>query len=176
MVMRNNAGPGRAVTPPVHSDGTSYRYCMYFRGGHDVAFANTYLDLLDAMLPRYARLDEIERLNARIGVAHTVAAWTQGRILAELDEGDVSEEELRVLQASRGRTPPHVGVWSSEVAYVVVETSFEPFTDIPRPIGRRFDGADSPNLWWICPADEEAFLISLHLVGHVTLMENTERG
>lgn len=174
IIMRNNLEEDGPIVPPVKDNGQGFQYCMYFRGDVDVAFADSYDELMDVLVPHYSEMSEEDKAFERIRLAQGAAAQIQGMILASLDEGAVSEEEWVVLAAPRSGPQPRADWWTSDVPLVVVETSYQPFTDVPRPASAKASTADADNLWWIRPAEEEELLFSLHEVGYIRLLENTE--
>jgi len=171
-VMRNTATGDEPVLAPTKENGDGYRYCMYFNGDVDVAFADTAFELMETLIPGYTSLDEEDQDVARIQYSQTAAATVQGAILAELEPGDVTDEEYAVLTAPRQLAQPTVKFWSSDVPLVVVETSYVPYTDVPAPSSALGATEDVANVWMLRPMDEESFLVSLHEVGVIRLMEN----
>lgn len=171
IVMPNNVEADGPVTPPAHADGSTFRYCMYFHNGFDVAFADTYGELLQVLLPGYENLDEVGRAEQRILLGVAAANQVQAAVIAEADLSAVSDEDYRTLTAPRIAPAVRADWWSCPVPLVVVETAYEPWSDVPRPASALSDTQDAPNLWWIRPGDEEEFLLSLHDVGYVRLLE-----
>lgn len=173
IVGKNNRAEDGPVVPPEHPEDREWPYCMYYRDGLMVAFADTYKELLLALIPGYQNMTEDEQVFHRIRLAQGAAAQIQGRILAQVDRNEISDAEWEVLVAPRGDSQPRADWWVSDIPLVVVETSYEPFTEVPRPAS----GVDSPdgetNLWWVRPEEEEDFLISLHEVGFIRLMQAT---
>jgi hypothetical protein len=173
VILQNNMEADGPVSPPTHEDGKGYRYCMYFRNDADVAFSDTYDELMDVIIPGYEEMDDAEQAYQRIRLAQAAAAQIQAMILAEIEEDAVSPEEYAILTAPRGAKQPEANWWTSDVPLVVVETSYQPFTDVPRPASGISAAADAPNLIWLRPAENEELLLSLHEVGYLRLMENT---
>jgi len=176
ILLRNNLEGDGPVTPPVHEeDDLGYQYCMYLPGNIDVAFADSYVELLGVLIPGYAQMPEEEQIYQRIRLAQSAATRVQSEVLMDHDSSEVTKEEWDALVSPRAITQPRADWWSCPIPLVVVETGYEPFTDIPRPASALSDGnAVSPNLWWIRPIEEEDFLISLHEVGYIAVMTNTE--
>lgn len=175
VVLRNNTEGDGPIEPPTHEDGRPYRYCMYFHGYSDVLFADEQEELIDGLIPGHNSMSEEDAAYHRIRLAQAAAAQVQAEILAEVDPQTVSEEEWKTLTAPRGISQPRADWWTCEVPLVVVETGYEPFTDVPRPASGLSDGiADAPNLWWIRPAEEEDFLYSLHEVGYIRMFINAD--
>lgn len=177
ILMRNNVEGDGPVIPPVRDNGAGYAYCMYFNGGAEVAFAESHVELLDVLIPGYLDFDDAERDYQRIRLAQSVAAQVQAEIIAEVSPDDVTDTEWAALTAPRGVSQPRADWWTSPVPLVVVETGYEPFTSIPRPAsGLPVDDENRDNLWFIRPAEEEDFLVSLHEVGYLRMMENRHTG
>lgn len=172
VVGKNNRAEDGPVTPPEHPDGASWPFCMYFRDGLMVAFADTYEELLYALIPGYQDMDSTEQAFHRVRLAQGAAAQIQGRILAQVERDEVTDAEWEVLIAPRGEEQPRADWWVSAVPLVVVETSYEPFTSVPRPASGIESEDVETNLWWVRPEDEEDFLLSLHEVGFIRLMQS----
>lgn len=172
-IMRNTASGDEPILAPKKEDGSGYRYCMYFNGDVDVAFADTLEEILDTLIPGYATLSEEDQDVARIQYAQNAAATVQASILAELEEGDISPEEYAILSAPRQLPQPTVKFWESEVPLIIVDTSYAPFTDVPAPSSALGSTLEESNVWIISPMDSEVFLMNLHEIGFLRLMEST---
>lgn len=172
--MKNNLEADGPLIPPLHEDGTSFNYCMYTDGNMNVAFADDVEDLLNVLIPGYLAMSEADKDFSRIRLAQTVAAQVQAEIIFDVDPSLVSEEEWKALTAPRGVSQPRADWWTCEIPLVVVETGYEPYTNVPRPASAVADGRiDAENLWFLRPADEEDFLFSLHEVGYIRLLTNS---
>lgn len=176
IIVKNNLEEDGPVVPPLHDNGVGYRYAMYFRGNVDIAFADSYADLMDVLIPGYDSLSDEDQALSRIQLAQSAAAQIQGMILAAVEDEEISDEEWAVLSAPRTGPQPRADWWTSEVPLVVVETAYQPFTDVPRPASGLSSTADASNLWWVRPAEDEELLFSLHEIGYIRLMENTDLG
>lgn len=176
IVMKNNLDVDGPVTPPTleGQEVGGYQFCMYFNGDQEVAFANTWDELLNVLINGYSDMSEDDKIFHRIRLAQSACAMVQASILVDVTEGEVSAEEYAILTAPRGLPQPEANWWTSEVPLVAVETSYEPFTTVPRPASGLSAAADAPNLWWIRPSDEEEFLISLNEIGFIRLLVNIE--
>lgn len=174
VVMKNNVEEDGPVIPPAHEDGTPYQYCMYFNGLAEVAFADESMELYDALFSGYSSLDEEDRMKLRIHLAAAVAAQVEAEILFDIDEDKISEEDWAVLTAPRNLPQPEVGLWSNPAPLVVYETAYAPYTQVPPPASAINGSSDAPNLWMIRNADEDDFLVSLHEVGYIRLMQNEQ--
>jgi hypothetical protein len=163
-----------SLLAPVKEDGKGYRYAMYYNGFTDAIFADTHEDLLSILLTGYTSCDESEKMDSRIRLAQNVASQLQAEILTEVEEGTLSEEELSILNFPRGLPQPVVSFWKNDVPLIVVDTSYAPYTDVLQPTSALSKGTmDAENLWWIRPVEEEDFLVSLHEVGYIRLLENS---
>jgi len=164
--------------PPRHEDGSGYHYCMYMNGNEIIVFADTYGELLEALIPGYIEFEENEQIYHRIRLAQQVAATVQAEILFDdgVSEDTVTSEEWAILTAPRNLSQPRADWWECEIPLVVVETGYVPYTTIPRPASAIADGKPgaTTNLFWVRPAEEEDFLFSLHEVGVIHLMENMD--
>jgi|AACY02.2.fsa_nt_gi hypothetical protein len=168
---------GAPLTPPTRDDGTGYPLCMYYRGDTEVAFADTYRDLVEVLLPDYRTLLEASEMDAavaRIELAAAAATIIQAHLLAETNPDDLTDTDRAHLTAPRiGSHAPHPDWWTHPTPLVVVTTSYAPYTDLPRPASGISDTHDAPNLWWIDPTSEETLLTTLHDVGYLRLMHAT---
>jgi hypothetical protein len=172
-VLRNPVEADEApLLAPLHEDGRNFAFAMYFAGGSLAAFADTVTELLGALIDEYEQASPEEQDLMRIVFAQTVAAQVQAQVLLDVDRDQVSASEWDALTTPRRLPQPAVPWWTSDVPLVVVETSYSPYTDVPAPVSSRGSGAaQSDNLWWVRPAEEEDFLISLHEVGYLKLMK-----
>lgn len=172
IVMKNNPAEDGPVIPPEHENNTPYPYCMYFNGLAEVAFADTTIELYDALFTKYSQMTEEEKTASRIRLAAAVAAQTQAEILIDVDPNKLTKEEWDTLTAPRNLPQPFVELWSNPVPLVVYETAYQPYTNVPKPASALNGNSDADNLWMIRNADEDDFLVSLHEVGYIRLMEN----
>ena len=174
LVMRNNLQADGPLVAPTRPDGSAYAFCAYINADVDVVFADSYQEILEVLIPGYAQLSGADAARARIALAQAVAAQVQGAILAQASEDGIepTDEEWAVLAAPRDQPQPRADWWTCPIPLVAVETSYEPFTQVPRPASGLAAGADpAENLWWIRPGEDEEFLRSLHEVGWLRLMQ-----
>jgi hypothetical protein len=174
IVVQNNMEADGPVSPPVKAGGIGYRYCMYFHADLDVAFADTYEDLMEVLVPGYGQMSDEDQTVHRILLGQSAAASVQGAILATVEPGEITDEEYAVLSAQRGLPQPEANWWTCAVPLIAVETSYQPFTDVPRPASGLSASADAANLWWVRPAEDEELLLSLLEIGYLRLMESTD--
>lgn len=182
--LQNHQETEEPLIPPRHAeDDTAFLYCVYLPGGTDIVFTDSYTELLDVLIPNYSQMDEDQQIIKRAELARSVAVEIQTQILIDeeyeflINSGVVSDEELKTLKSPRDIEPPQADWWKCQVPLVVVETDYEPFTDIPRPASALSDGnVVSPNLFWIRPVEEEDFVVSLYDAGFITILINTQVG
>lgn len=176
-------GPGdRQMSPeladtlitPMNAEGKPFAYCLIMPDGEDYLYADTYDDMLENLIPGYFDTeDPTEQAMMRMRLAGQVATIRQAQILADVDSSLITDEEWAVLVAPKlGSSVARADWWESPVPFIAVETAYTPYTDIPRPASGLSDGTNAENLWWIRPGEPEDFLLSLHEVGFVQLMEN----
>lgn len=175
-------GPGdRASVPEVHDaeysplnpEGRPYRYCLMMPNGEDLAYGDTLRDLVDALVPGHEAAEtEEDKAELRIWYAARVAATVQSLLLAQTDPNLLDDYVWATVTAPK--TGPNVARadwWTSPIPLVVVDTSYTPYTDVPRPASNE-DGVYATNLWWLTPATSEELLFSLESIGHIRLLEN----
>lgn len=176
VIVQNTLEGEEPPAPPLRDDGTSYRLCMYFDGSRGIAFADTYGELIDVLVPGYASMDEEHQDVERIKFALRLSGQLQAEIMygLEVTKDTVTEDEWNTLVANRVTSPPRADWWACEIPLVVVETSYEPYTDVPRPASAIAEGVQNPpNLLWLRPSEEEDFLFSLESAGQIVLLESS---
>ena len=174
IIKNNNEGDG-AIVAPLQENGQGYRYCLYTPGYYDVAFADDYIDLLAVLIHGYRELNDDDQTVARIRYATSAAARTQAALILDKPEITISKAEMDILMAPRALPQPRADWWTCEMPLVVVTTSYEPYTKVPRPASGLGDVANADNLWWIDPTDEESLLTTLNQMDYIRLMENSDR-
>lgn len=166
-IVQGNLDADGAITPPAPT-----AYAMYFEAGAKVAFADSYTELLTALVPGYDAVPDATCLALRDSLARTLAPLiqssaldeelpesTQGLMLdlhAAYSAGTASEESLASWRAS-GPVAPLVAICAR---------------DEDHHHSLRAD--TSEDIWWVCPATAEALILSLHTYGIVKLMEKDE--
>jgi|AACY02.3.fsa_nt_gi hypothetical protein len=166
---------GEITVPNNSRGGRRFHYLCYLPGGTDIVFTDTVTNIIDFLIAGYSDLpNEEEAAVARITLADSIARILQSQVLLDVDRASFTDEEWATLNAPRvGSAAAQADWWRSNTPLYVVETTYEPYTDIPRPAAAGADTQES-TIRWIRPADEEDFLLSLHEVGFIRLMENTE--
>lgn len=162
---------GPPPLPPGLEKGASepYRWCLRLPGQfEEYAYASTEVELMSVLLglPEYAYLDAQAALVERIRFAIQTQCWQQARlnVIAQSVTGDWSTVESwqqDVLSGSRA-TQPHgwptmaldeVDLWDCPIPLVLVTTGYEPFSDVPAPVGEL--------IWWIDPIEDATLFGSL---------------
>ena len=153
---------------PTHADGTPYQYEMVHSGGARRTYGDSAADLVAALIPGYADLqDPVELARARIVHAVHVQVTTQASINVGLGTAACSPEEREVLSSDR-TTPPVVAQWTAPVPLVLLDCFYAPVTDVPRPI------AVAPGeILWLRPATDWDHLRSLAGLGVIMVAERT---
>ena len=162
---RPGSGPPMA---PVHADGTPYRYEMIHGGGVERTYANRFADLVAALIPGYAEIqDPVELVRVRISYAVHVQVGTQASINVGMGTADCSAREREVLSGDRA-VPPVVAEWRAPVPLILLDCFYAPVTDVPRPV------AVAPGeILWLRPATDADLLLSLAELGAIVLSERS---
>ena len=156
------------VTAPAKPNGTSYRYEMVHGGGARRTYADAPADLVGALIPGYADLqDPVELARARILHAVHVQVTTQAAINVSTGTAGCSQQERELLSADRV-TPPVLAEWTAPVPLVLLDCFYAPVTEVPRPV------AVAPGeILWLRPATDWDHLRSLAGLGVIVLAERT---
>lgn len=172
-VLTRNPGTDSDIVDPVKDDGSRYRYEMIFAQGRSRAYADTTADLIDALVPGYGNLAEPDQTAARVRYATNLLAPVQATVLAAHDQNGLSDEEKASLFAPRFEAVV-VEEWASEVPLVLLDVHYAPFSDIPAPVSA-LEQVESPrNLIWVRASTDEDLLMSLDLLGVISLGENDD--
>lgn len=151
-----------ALVVPTKPDGSFYRYEMICDNGWSRLYDDNVVGLLTHLVPGYTRLDDAQRLTARIRHAVDMQVSLQARLNVFFAASPRSREEQAVLYGAR-HLPPMIEDWNCEVPLVLVDAFYAPYTHLPRPTSGIADVAMPPNLWWLRPADGDLeYLRSLH--------------
>jgi len=155
---------------PTRPDGTEWAHVLVLHDG-SVVQADTREEVLDELIPGYARLDGPGRRDARIGHAERFALRAQEvRIAAATASGALAPGDpdaaglLLLLRSARSvplffETADAPGVpapWWGDPTLVLVTTTYAPHTDAARVAG---------NVAWLDPDSEEGYLDSLRDTG-----------
>lgn len=177
VIVRNSRASQAPPPPPRRDDQRPYRYAMFYDGWKLIAYADTAVGLLDALVPGYANRDEQGRLEARVRLAIAARVLVQAMINLGTDPAvmDALTAEERAALMNPGFAQPRVDFWDPAVPLVLVESGYAPYTDIERPISGIADVQNPPNIIWLRPVDEWEFLESLAIAGFVGLTEAIHR-
>lgn len=179
---RDNAAPA----PSLKLDGTNYQWCMFFEGNSQIAEADTLGELLEVFIPNYTTKDETSKLAARIIHARGVQLQLRSNVIASLtdeEEAALTSVERNVLYYEDGDpsgwgervaledgTTEVVDLWTSDIPLILLDTNYAPFPGKPaRPLSAYGDHDIVPNIVYLRPSEEFAYLQSLHLVGAIAL-------
>lgn len=168
------------VPTPINPDTReSYRYCLVLPSNEEMMFADTMPDLVDGLIPGYQRMNVDEAAEARILYAGHAAAWLQARVIATLTDEEIAALDpadiLTLLAPRLGPDAPQADWWRLDIPLYVVETSYQPYTDLLRPASDKDGRKDLDTIVWIRPVETEDFLQSMHEAGFIRLMENHDR-
>ena len=180
-VIRGSADITRAPDYPqadvvvLNDSGKPYLMGMVMPNGEDFCYADSFYDLVCALIPDYAfASDEAERAYLRIVAADLGATIRQADIIVQIDPSDVTEGEWATLNAPKtGELAARADWWRCQVPLIAVTTSYEPFIPRPRPASKN-DGTRGGTLWWVDPQDEESLITSLHEIGYIKAMTNLD--
>lgn len=172
VMMKNNQEGDAKILPPIHEDGSTFIYCMYYNQDQDIVFADTTGELLNTLTPGYLKASPEDKDFLRIRLAQRIAAEIQADLLVKPAE-HLSDEEWDTAITPKNTSIKTPTLWTSKVPLILVETSYVPYTPYERPTSPH-QGYAAENLWWIRPQEEEDFLVSLHEIGYIRIMASTE--
>lgn len=147
-------------------DGTEWAHVLALPDG-SLVHADTPAEVLDELLPGYARLDEPGRRAARISHAERLAQTAQeARIAAASAAGDLDLTDpdaaglLLLLRSARSvpvileteDAPGDPAPWLGDPTLILVTTTYAPHTETAPVAG---------NVAWLDPHSEESYLGSL---------------
>lgn len=182
---RDNVAPA----PATKEDGSGYAWRMFFDNGQRIADADTLPEIIDVLIPGYAEFTTFdEKFTARFELAKRVQMLARSSILSTLSNEvleNVKDWEYGILAWDKfddpygwgdGSLEPNVDydpnvldVWSSDVPLVLINTFYQPFTDIATPLSPYGEISGLvKNLIWLKPSDELEFLRSLSRIGYIT--------
>jgi len=154
-------------------DGSQFPLCMYFDSFDSIAFADTYAELLDVLIPGYADLSSKEQLRARIEMAALRAVWVQAQVWSENTEPLTPAQEEALAAPRLGSNAP-TGHWTAPVPLVVLSVAYEPYTDIPAPTHEPHEDPAQEKVWMLHPTTDLELLTSLHEVGVIRLLHSSQ--
>lgn len=186
---RDNVAPA----PALHEDGSNFEFRMFFEDGSRIADADTPAELINLLSPGYSNVkDENLKSDMRVSLARSVQSLARAVTLSNLSDEDteaMQDWEWEVLNFGNGGVDDAqdpfgwgdgtgtlgelnldvVDFWSSKTPLILLETSYAPFTEIPRPISSLGDYYHSlPNMIWLRPQTELSLLRSLSEIGYIT--------
>lgn len=160
-IVQGNIDADGPITPPQKT-----KYAMSFEAGSKVAFADSFDELLVALVPGYNVVNTDIQLELRFSLATTLAPIIQANAL-----------DIELPEASQGAMLDLHAQWIAGTASSKDLTAWEnsgpiaPLLGICRSLSSHSHTAEDDSFyWWICPATSESLLRSLHSFGIVRLM------
>ena len=174
MIVVSNPRGDQPIAVPAHNDGTPYRFEMIFDGASKRVYADTWSELVAALITDYNDDTPNEHADEeRLLYAVRTQVELQAQILADADTAAhvaLTGHETQILLGDRD-TPPRVGLWRCEIPVVLVTSFYQPDGELDRPLGRPPTGDADTNLIWLDPTDEQTLILSLAAAGVVSLAE-----
>jgi hypothetical protein len=100
--MQNNLQADGSVNPPAKSDGSLYRFCMYFDNSKSIVFSDEPAKLLARLIPGYEALDMQSRKGERFSLLETISRSLDSNI--EILDYDLPEDPNSIGFASEEAT------------------------------------------------------------------------
>lgn len=147
--------------------GRTCRHEMIYDDERKRSYANELTDFLKDLIPGYDLLaDPGERASARIRHAAGVRASWQANVNAAFGTVGCTPEQISVLTSDQP-FPLVPCTWSAPVPLLLLDSCYEPTTELPRPI------AEEPGeIFWLEPAEELTYLSSLNVLDVVMLVDH----
>lgn len=172
---------GRDNTPPpstLNENGEPYRWRMFFDNNSQVADADTRADLINVFIPGYVNATSFkEQFEMLIDYATSLELQFRVNVLSQATKAeleDLEDWEREYLYSPYIETltweDPEAEVpqvWKSALPVFLVNTFYEPYTDIPRPLSKDGDYDETSNVFWFNANGEEDFLDSLERTGQI---------
>lgn len=145
---------------------SAYRHEMIYDGERRHGYADHLVDFLPNLIDGYAELTGAgERTEARIRHAAGVRASWQAEVNLAFGTEGCTPEQILVLTSDQA--PVVLRTWSAPVPLLLVDSCYEPTTELPRPV------AEEPGeIFWLEPMDELAYLLSLDVLDIVMLVDH----
>lgn len=164
-IIKNTQDSQHAPASPRKLDGNFYTYELIC--GDNRAYSDTPGDLIAYLIPGYLDTDSpLVRMESRIRHALGAACRLQAVINDLHSQTPRSPYEHQILFAMGTR---HVDVWDCLVPLVLVDSLYAPVTQLDRPL----QGAGV--VFWLEPEDEFNYLVSLQLLGLVSVNMCTDK-
>lgn len=153
----------RVGAPPVA--GRAHRHEMIYAG--ERRYAERLTDFLADLIPGYTELtDPAERTRARVRHANGVRAAWQAEINLAFGAEGCTAEQIVVLSGDHA-APPDLRDWSAPVPLLLVDSFYEPATELARPVA-----VEPGEIFWLKPTDELGYLLSLDVLDIVVLVDH----
>jgi hypothetical protein len=145
--LSNNLESDGAVSAPLKSDGTPYRFCMYFDSSRSIVFSDNLEELISRLIPGYYRLATDGKLEARKSYLESIFPTLQTLLLQDYN---LSDTDLDRALTTKGKLDES-DLASDLPLIVVLEAPVEDY-ELALVYG-----------------DELEFLVSLDKVGYISL-------
>jgi hypothetical protein len=139
---------------PTRPDGSFYNYEMICDGGWSRLYSDTITDLLSNLIPGYSRLNELNKLAARIRHAVDTQVILQAKFNFYFLKESRSDQEDIILLGDR-HLPPQIEFWSTNVPLILVDAFYAPFSQIELPISTISTSNNPANIAMLTPAEGE---------------------
>lgn len=176
----------RPPAPALKDNGENFEWRMFYNQNSEIVDADSLAECLEQLIPNYMFMNVEDAFQARVSLAKSIQMAARVTILANQDLSQLQEWETEVLSFSPDNehlepygwgdgsgklgtlNPDAVDVWSAKVPLVLVESNFEPFTNLRRPVSSEGDYVYVSNIIWLEPVTELDFLKSLSRIGFVS--------
>lgn len=163
--------PALSGEVPTRTDGSLYRYELVYAGHTHRTYADTPIELVEALIEGYETMNEQARWEARLLYAIRVQVLVQAELNLAESFASLPLDVQTILQGPR-HDPPVVPRWAHPVPLVLVASFYAPAALIPRPVR---DQGMAPNVLWIDPSDDDSLLASLHDLGVVSVYTSDQQ-
>lgn len=192
-IIPNSLEGEKAPDIPLKEDGEVYEYLMYFEGDRYIAYSDDLEDLIALVITGYDKMDEDEKLDARLRYVRSTQKMMQVYIVANLttEEREAlegwemealggtynKERSYQVRDFWRETLPEGVDpdtvpederldVWVAPHPLVLIKGTYAPApgTDVQPPLA----SPEGDNIIWLDPLSEKGFLESISATGAVT--------
>lgn len=168
-IRTNNVAADGPVVPQVHT-----RFAMYFDNARQIAFADSFFELMCAVSSGYETLTEQWQRGIRVEFATSVAPIVQSNAidshLEEHDQAQALTDYAHLRQDDGLNVGKLIVRWCT--TYSTSELVLACELGNPHKICQPSPQSVVPNVSYLCPGTEESLLRSLHEWGIVKIMIN----
>ena len=154
-------------TQPVDDNGDEYVFHCYFDGMSKIVFSNSLEEIVSVFISGYLDMSDADRATARLTYLSVLRASIIDQIVEDLDQDDITDEELDILtsSATSGWGEGSVDTWYHSVPLVILAHNYAPYTDIPQPVSAYGDIMEVGNILVLNALDDDTFIKSLDRTG-----------